>query len=273
MLARFARLLVVLAVMLTGCGTAVSTPSPAAQSSAAQSFPATASLPATPAATPIPTFARNPAPIVEGQPYVQHIDPAMFVDRIDNPFMPWIVGSRFVFDGTEHVEVTVLPDTKEILGVQTTTVHDQVFSGSEVTEDTLDWYAQDAQGNVWYFGEQTAEYEGGKVTSTEGSWVGGVDGAQPGIIMLAQPAVGDSYRQEYACVDLSPIHRGHNKHTTYFPGQARSNLPAVYVNTNRRRQYETHSHQTSQMAHRSGRGSLAHRDAQLRLIRHRGYCL
>jgi len=197
MLARFARLLVVLAVMLTGCGTAVSTPSPAAQSSAAQSFPATASLPATPAATPIPTFARNPAPIVEGQPYVQHIDPAMFVDRIDNPFMPWIVGSRFVFDGTEHVEVTVLPDTKEILGVQTTTVHDQVFSGSEVTEDTLDWYAQDAQGNVWYFGEQTAEYEGGKVTSTEGSWVGGVDGAQPGIIMLAQPAVGDSYRQEY----------------------------------------------------------------------------
>src|SRR6185437_6258029 len=83
----------------------------------------------------------------------------------------------------------------------------------------------------------------------------------------------DGYRQEYACADLSPIHRGHNKHTTYFPGQARSNLPAVNVNTNRRRQHETHSHQTPQMAHRSGRGSIAHRDAQLRLVRHRGYCL
>jgi len=145
----------------------------------------------------VATFPRNPAPIAEGRPYAQHIDPAMFVQRIDNPFLPWTVGSRFVFDGTEHVEVTVLPDTKEILGVATTTVHDQVFSGGEVTEDTLDWYAQDAQGNVWYFGERTAEYTKGKVTSTEGSWVGGVDGAQPGIVMLAQPEVGDSYRQEY----------------------------------------------------------------------------
>jgi len=197
MLARIARPLTALAIFVAGCGTAVTTSSPASQSPLSPSPEATAPPPATAQPTPVPTFPRNPAPIVEGQPYVQHIDPAMFVDRIDDPFMPWIVGSRFVFDGTEHVEVTVLPDTKEILGVQTTTVHDQVFSGSEVTEDTLDWYAQDAQGNVWYFGEQTAEYESGKVTSTEGSWIGGVDGAQPGIIMLAQPAVGDSYRQEY----------------------------------------------------------------------------
>jgi len=197
MLARIARPLIALAISLAGCGTAVSTPSPEGQSPAAPSAPASAQAAATVEPTPVPTFPRNPAPIVEGQPYVQHIDPAMFVDRIDNPFLPWIVGSRFVFDGTEHVEVTVLPDTKEILGVATTTVHDQVFSGGEVTEDTLDWYAQDAQRNVWYFGEQTAEYENGKVTSTEGSWVGGVGGAQPGIVMLAQPAVGDSYRQEY----------------------------------------------------------------------------
>jgi hypothetical protein len=121
----------------------------------------------------------------------------MFGDRIDNPFMPWIVGSKFVFDGTEHVEVTVLPGTKTILGVNTTVVHDQVFQGADVTEDTLDWYAQDRQGNVWYFGEQTAEYENGKVTSTEGSWEGGVHGAQPGIVMLADPQPGDTYRQEY----------------------------------------------------------------------------
>jgi hypothetical protein len=196
MLARSARL-ITLAILVAGCGTAVTTPSPAGQSPTPPPLQASALASSTLQATPVPTFPRNPAPIVEGQPYMQHIDPAMFVDRIDNPFLPWIVGSRFVFDGTEHVEVTVLPDTKEILGVQTTTVHDQVFSGSAVTEDTLDWYAQDAQGNVWYFGEQTAEYKNGKVTSTEGSWVGGVDGAQPGIVMLAQPQVGDSYRQEY----------------------------------------------------------------------------
>ena len=184
-----------LAIAATACGTAQQSPT---QPVAPASTPSpTASVVATPSPTPLPTFPRNPAPIVEGQPYVQHIDPAMFTDTVDNPFMPWLVGSKFVFDGTEHVEVNVLPDTKLILGVRTTVVHDQVFQGADVTEDTLDWYAQDRQGNVWYFGEQTAEYENGKVTSTEGSWIGGVDGAQPGIVMLADPQVGDSYRQEY----------------------------------------------------------------------------
>jgi hypothetical protein len=184
-----------LALVAGGCSTAVSTPSPIVS----QQGTASASAAPSPSVgtTPLATFPRNPAPIVEGQAYNQTIDPAMFVDRVDNPFLPWIVGSRFIFDGTEHVEVNVLPDTKMILGVKTTVVHDQVFSGKEVTEDTLDWYAQDRQGNVWYFGEQTAEYKNGKVASTEGSWVGGVDGAQPGIVMLAQPEVGDSYRQEY----------------------------------------------------------------------------
>jgi hypothetical protein len=185
-----------LAVLAVACGTAVQSPDAASQA-AATAPPVTAAQGSTPAPTPVPTLPRNPAPIVAGQPYVQHIDPAMFVDTIDNPFLPWVVGTKFVFDGTEHVEVTVLPDRKEILGVRTTVVHDQVFSGNEVTEDTLDWYAQDRQGNVWYFGEQTAEYENGKVTSTEGTWTGGVDGAQPGIVMLADPEVGDSYRQEY----------------------------------------------------------------------------
>ena len=186
----------VLAVAGAACATAVQSPNAATQPP--PTLPAaTATAQATPGPTPLPTFPRNPAPIVEGQPYVQHIDPAMFVEAIDNPFLTWTVGTKYVFDGTEHVEVTVLPDTKMILGVKTTVVHDQVFSDGEVTEDTLDWYAQDRQGNVWYFGEQTAEYENGKVVSTEGSWTGGVDGAQPGIVMLADPQVGDSYRQEY----------------------------------------------------------------------------
>jgi hypothetical protein len=185
-----------LAIAVVACGTAVQSQNAATQPPPSQAA-ATAAAPATPGPTPVPTFPRNPAPIVEGQPYVQHIDPAMFVETIDNPFLPWVVGTKFVFDGTEHVEVTVLPDSKEILGVKTTVVHDQVFQDGEVAEDTLDWYAQDRQGNVWYFGEQTAEYENGKVVSTEGSWTGGVDGAQPGIVMLADPQVGDSYRQEY----------------------------------------------------------------------------
>ena len=67
----------------------------------------------------------------------------------------------------------------------------------ELVEDTYDWYAQDHEGNVWYFGEETAEYEDGEIVSTAGAWEAGVDGALPGIAMEADPTVGDSYRQEY----------------------------------------------------------------------------
>jgi hypothetical protein len=97
----------------------------------------------------------------------------------------------------ERVEVTVTDQTREIAGVTATVVTDQVFVDGELAEDTIDWYATDNAGNVWYLGEQTAEYENGKVTTTAGSWEAGVDGAQPGIAMLADPQVDDVYRQEY----------------------------------------------------------------------------
>ncbi len=160
---------------------------------------------ATEVPTPVPTFPRNPAAYVEGAPYSQSIDPAMFVAGIDHPFFPMIVGARFVFDGDEHVEVTVMPETKDILGVKATVVRDQVFEAGELLEDTLDYYAQDVDGNVWYFGEDTAEYENGEITTTAGSWVSGVDGAMPGIVMLADPQVGDTYRQEFYAGEAEDI--------------------------------------------------------------------
>src|SRR5262249_39798178 len=84
-------------------------------------------------------------------------------------------------------------------------VSDTVFAAGVLAEDTLDYYAQDRQGNVWYMGESTAEYENGKVTSTAGSWEAGVDGALPGIIMLADPQVGDQYRQEFHAGDAEDL--------------------------------------------------------------------
>jgi hypothetical protein len=78
-----------------------------------------------------------------------------------------------------------------------TVVRDTVSVGGDVIEDTFDWYAQDRDGNVWYLGEDTKEYENGEVTSTEGSWEAGVDGALPGIVMQAHPEAGQAYRQEY----------------------------------------------------------------------------
>jgi hypothetical protein len=95
------------------------------------------------------------------------------------------------------VEVTVTDRTKEILGIEATVVHDVVSEDGELVEDTYDWYAQDKDGNVWYLGEDTKEYEDGKVKSTEGSWEAGVDGAEPGILLPGEPEVGMRYRQEY----------------------------------------------------------------------------
>lgn len=131
------------------------------------------------------------------------IDPKRFTADITNPLLPLRPGTRWVYEGpddegtVERKEVVVTSDTRQIMGVTCVVVHDVVSVDGEVIEDTFDWYAQDADGNVWYFGEDTSEMEGGKVVSTEGSWEAGQDGAQPGIMMEASPQVGDRYRQEY----------------------------------------------------------------------------
>lgn len=130
------------------------------------------------------------------------IDPANFVAVIDNPYLPLGPGTTFVYRGTSDGEtevntVRVTRRTKVILGVTCVVVEDTVEAGGELAEKTLDWFAQDREGNVWYFGEDSKEYEGGKVVSTAGSWLAGVDGAKPGIVMKGSPRVGDVYRQEY----------------------------------------------------------------------------
>jgi hypothetical protein len=83
------------------------------------------------------------------------------------------------------------------MGVECVVVDDRAWEGGKLIEKTYDWFAQDNKGTVWYFGEDTKEYENGKVVSTKGSWEAGVDGAKPGIIMPADPKVGQSYHQEY----------------------------------------------------------------------------
>ena len=130
-------------------------------------------------------------------------DASNFVPHIDNPYLPQVPGTVYRLrsetpDGVEINVITITRDTKQILGVTVTVVHDQVFLDGELTEDTFDWEAQDKQGNVWYFGEDTKELENGQVVSTEGSWEAGVNGARPGIIMLARPKTGLTYIQEDA---------------------------------------------------------------------------
>jgi len=131
------------------------------------------------------------------------IKPADFVDVIDNQFFPLKPGTTFVYEGMtekgkEHIKVNVTHNTKKILGVTCIEVRDTVTVDGVLVEDTLDWYAQDKEGNVWYFGENSGEFEDGLIVSLECSGIAGVDGEKPGIIMKAHPQVGDLYRQEFS---------------------------------------------------------------------------
>ena len=98
------------------------------------------------------------------------LDPADFTTNIDNPYWPMRPGSHWVYREVEN---------------------------GEALEDTYDWYAQDSHGNLWYLGEDTAEYENGKLKTKEGSWTYGVDGAEPGVVVPASPKQGMTYREEY----------------------------------------------------------------------------
>ncbi|MET0769968.1 MAG: hypothetical protein ABW081_08650 [Solirubrobacteraceae bacterium] len=132
------------------------------------------------------------------------LNPARFSTRIDNPYWPMRPGTRWVTretapDGTrQKVVVRVTHRTRRIAnGVTARVVRDTVTERGRLVEDTRDWYAQDTAGNVWYLGERTKEYEHGRVVSTEGSFEAGVDGAQAGVVVPADPVPGLRYRQEW----------------------------------------------------------------------------
>ena len=131
------------------------------------------------------------------------LDPSEFTTQIDNPYWPMTPGSRWTYRESEDGEVfdvvvTVTDKTKPIAnGIEARVVHDVVKQDGEPIEVTDDYYAQDAEGNIWYLGEDTAEYENGKVATRAGSFEAGVDGAEAGIALPADPQPGMEYRQEY----------------------------------------------------------------------------
>jgi hypothetical protein len=136
--------------------------------------------------------------------YSPEIDPDNFLSpeaaaQNPNPYFPLVPGTTWHYEGEdETIDVTVKGETIEIMGVECFIVNDVVRENGAITENTQDYFAVDEDGTVWYFGEHSETIEDGVVTSLEGSWLAGEDGAQPGIIMLADPEVGDVYRQEWA---------------------------------------------------------------------------
>jgi hypothetical protein len=136
--------------------------------------------------------------------YSPRIDPASFVDVVNNRYFPLKPGTGFHYRGVaedgktpQSDDMVVTRQTKKILSVKCTVVSDIVSSGGKQIERTFDWYAQDKYGNVWYMGEDTRELEDGRFVKADDSWEAGVNGAQPGIIMPGDPQPDGSYRQEY----------------------------------------------------------------------------
>ena len=135
--------------------------------------------------------------------YSPSIDPSNFVATIDNPYWPLKAGTTFHYEGVRGAtpqtdDETVTAQTKDILGIPSTVVDDVVSEHGKAVERTRDYYAQDKWGNVWYMGEHSFETNPqGKMVRASDSWLAGVKGGQPGIIMPGNPKPGDAYRQEY----------------------------------------------------------------------------
>ena len=138
-----------------------------------------------------------------GRDYHPHIDPANFSARVDNPWFPLRVGTTWLYAGRAEGQgvvdvVKATRHTRMIDGVRTRVVADRLFAAGHLAERTSDYFAQDSCGNVWYFGEDTAELgRRGHVVSTEGTWHSGVDGAEAGVVMQAHPQLDRRFRQEW----------------------------------------------------------------------------
>jgi len=129
-------------------------------------------------------------------------DPEKFSTNINNKYFSLPIGKVLTYegqtqDGLEKIEITISGDTKDVMGIKTLVYRDKVWVDGELVEDTRDYLAQDNEGNVWYFGEDVDNYEDGELKDHSGSWLAGVDGAEPGIWIKANHIKDDSYKQEY----------------------------------------------------------------------------
>ncbi len=158
--------------------------------------------------------ARNQVIAVLGNAiYQPNLQPNEFSSTVTNSYFPLTVGLTYTYRkvvGTdvEEIVVTTDPGSKNVNGIDCAIVRDTVRLNGSLIEDTFDWYAQRNDGSVWYLGEISFSFdEDGFVESIDGSWRYGVDQALPGIVMLANPQVGDAYRQEYLIGEAEDVAR------------------------------------------------------------------
>jgi hypothetical protein len=135
-------------------------------------------------------------------PYDPVIDPSAFTPAVTNTFMPCVPGRTLVYEGRTaegqlRKEITALAATAVIGGLECRVVREVETLDGKLVVDSVHWFAQHKSGDVWYFGEVAKHYVDGFLDSLDGSWRFGKDGAKLGIVMLASPATGDIYRQQF----------------------------------------------------------------------------
>jgi hypothetical protein len=185
--------LILAAMMLcAGCTSSATRPSATTPSGT----PALESRPAASSSAPASTLPTGAEPV--------NLNPADFTADISHPYWPMKPGTRWTYRDVDEkgevqeVVIVATSATKKLAnGITARVVRDTVRSEGDLVEDTFDWYAQDSAGNVWYLGEDTAEFENGKIVTRAGSFEAGAGGALPGILLPAEPQVGHKYRQEY----------------------------------------------------------------------------
>lgn len=139
--------------------------------------------------------------------YDPDFDPALFDNNFANlnPYIPLKIGNRWEYrEGAESIAIEVLNETKLIDGVTCIVVQDRVSEDGDLVEDTDDWFAQAKNGDVYYCGEETKDFEFfdgdsprlPELVSIDGSFKAGRDGDKPGILFLGSPTPGKVYRQE-----------------------------------------------------------------------------
>lgn len=115
--------------------------------------------------------------------------PADFVDTVDNPWLALEPGATWRYDVTEDgrdlgsVDAEVIDGAGEVAGVPTTSVR-TTYDVDGASEVETRFFAQDVDGNVWLLG----------IDSDTGlTWRAGVNGAEAGLAMPAQPRLGDGW--------------------------------------------------------------------------------
>jgi hypothetical protein len=122
--------------------------------------------------------------------------------EITNAYLPLASLKQDILESNrERVERTVKPDVHKLFTIAGQTVaalavEDREYTDGQLAEVTLDYFAQADDGTVYYLGEDVDEYISGKVIGHSGAWLLGKDTQKPGLLMPAQPKVGDRFRSE-----------------------------------------------------------------------------